>query len=64
MDLGMIAELGGQFGSMGLMIAYLIYRERAQMSERLESEKARIEADKALAQSLGALTAVVQGLDR
>jgi hypothetical protein len=64
MDMAQLLPLVGDFGPMGLMVAYLVYRERAQMTERLETEKARIEADKALAQSLGALTAVVQRLDR
>ena len=64
MDFAQLLPLVGDFGPMGLMVAYLIYRERAQMTERLETERARIEADKALATSLGALTAVVQRLDR
>jgi hypothetical protein len=71
MDMAQLLPLVGDFGPMGLMVAYLIWRERTQATERIESEKARIaadmariEADKALAQSLGALTAVVQRLDR
>ena len=64
MDMAQLLPLVGDFGPMGLMVAYLVFREGRQSAERLETEKARIEADKALAQSLGALTAVVQRLDR
>lgn len=64
MDFAQILPLVGDFGPMGLMVGYLVFREGRQMNERLAVEKARIEADKALAQSLGALTAVVQRLDR
>lgn len=60
MDFAQIATLLGQFGPLGVFVAYLVWRENKQM----DMENARVEATKALAQSLGALTAVVQRLDR
>ena len=59
-----ILGLAGQFGPMGLFIAYLIWREQRTAGAAMEYNKARLEADKALASSLGALTAVIQRLDR
>jgi len=49
---------------MGLLVAYLIWRERNFDAKRLTYDQARLDADKALAASLGALTAVIQRLDR
>ena len=64
MGIEQFLSLAGQFGTMGLMVAYLIFREQRESSERLKHDTARTEADKALASSLGALTAVIQRLDR
>jgi hypothetical protein len=49
--------LAGQFGPIGLMVGYLMLRERRQdaMMEK------RIEADKLLAVSLALLTEIVKG---
>ena len=57
-------QLAGQFGPMGLLVAYLIWRERSFEGKRMAYDQARLDADKALAASLGALTAVIQRLDR
>jgi len=57
-------QLAGQFGPMGLLVAYLIWRERSSEAKRMAYDQARLDADKALAASLGALTAVIQRLDR
>jgi len=46
----------GQFGPMGLMVAYLIWEKRANS----EKEKERTEADKAIAAALSALTVTIQ----
>ena len=64
MGIESILSLAGQFGPMGLFIAYLIWREQRTAGAAMEYNKARLEADKALASSLGALTAVIQRLDR
>jgi hypothetical protein len=49
---------------MGLFVAYLIWREQRTAGAAMDYNKARLEADRALASSLGALTAVIQRLDR
>lgn len=54
----------GQFGPLGLMIAYLIWREHAGGEARRQIEKERIEADKALAASLSAMTVTLQHMDQ
>ncbi len=54
----------GQFGPLGLMIGYLIWREKTGAEKRGELEQARTEADKALAASLASLTVTIQHLDR
>ena len=59
-----VLQLAGQSGPMGLLVAYLIWRERNFDAKRLTYDQARLDADKALAASLGALTAVIQRLDR
>jgi hypothetical protein len=56
--------LAGQFGPMGLFVAYLVWRELRTDAKNLTYNQARLECDKALASSLGALTAVIQRLDR
>ena len=71
LDLAQWTGLVGDFGPLGLMIVYLVWRENKAAEAQTQREKdarevmrERIEADKALAASLGALTAVVQRLDR
>ena len=54
----------GQFGPLGLMIGYLVWREKAGAEKRGEIERERAEADKALATSLSALTVTIQHLDQ
>jgi hypothetical protein len=49
---------------MGLFVAYLVWREQRTAHTAMTYNSARLEADKALASSLGALTAVIQRLDR
>lgn len=58
MDAGGFLQLAGQFGPMGLMVGYLVWRELR--TEKLAKD--RIEADKALATSLALLEATVKGL--
>lgn len=77
-----ILELAKQFGPLGLLIAFLMYKDRAdraatdkldatkgverarQSEARLAQDRERLEADKALAAALAALTAVIQGWRR
>jgi len=54
----------GQFGPLGLMIAYLVWRERAGAERRDKVDQDRIEADKAMASALTALTVTIQALDQ
>lgn len=61
----------GQFGPLGLVIGYLIWREKAGAEKRgdierarAESDKVRADADKALAGALAALTVMIQHLDQ
>lgn len=49
---------------MGLFVAYLVWRELRQEGKRMAYDQARLEADRALASSLGALKAVIERLDR
>lgn len=60
MDFGAILQLAGQFGPMGLLVAYLIWRDLR--AERL-AEK-RIEVDKELAGTLAVLSASVNSIGR
>lgn len=64
MDGATLASLAGQFGPMGLFVGYLMWREHRNADERIKYDIARVEADKSLAASLGALTAVIQRLDK
>jgi hypothetical protein len=57
-------SLLGNFGPMGVFVAYLVWRESTTTAERIKYDTARLEADRALAASLGALTAVIQRLDK
>lgn len=63
--------LGQAFGPMGLMVAYLVWREKAGAEkrgdierERAESEKARAASDIELARALTALTVTIQHIDQ
>lgn len=53
-----VLTLAGQFGPMGLLVAYLMWREIR--TEKLARE--RLETDKALAAAMALLTATIQGL--
>lgn len=60
-----------QFGPLGLMIGYLVWRENvangkreALEKERLEVQRERTESDKALAAALAALTVTIQHLEQ
>lgn len=53
----------GQFGPLGLMIGYLVWREKVGSEKRGQIERERAEADKALASALAALTVTIQALD-
>ena len=60
-----------QFGPLGLMIGYLVWRERVGAEkrgeverERADAEKARAAADVELARALTALTVTIQHIDR
>ena len=54
----------GQFGPVGLMIGYLVWRERTGAEKRGVIEKERTESDKALASALSALTVTIQHLEQ
>ena len=63
-----LLTLAGQFGPMGLMIGYLIWREtmeRRAQREKSEKEhelaKERIHADLELARAMTLLTVTIQG---
>lgn len=64
MSVSDILGLAGQFGPMGLFVSYLVWREQRTAAATMAYNQARLECDKALASSLGALTAVIQRLDR
>lgn len=50
----------GQFGPLGLMIAYLVWRERAGAEQRNQIDRERIETDKAMVSAVTALTVTIQ----
>ncbi len=54
----------GQFGPLGLMIAYLVWREKTGSEKRGEIELARSASDIELAKALSALTVTIQHLDK
>jgi hypothetical protein len=56
-----IGELAQQFGPTGLIIGYLVWDRLTNVKERLGFDRERLEADKALAASLAALTTVIRG---
>lgn len=58
-----IATAFGQFGPLGLMIGYLVWREKTGADRRNEIEEKRVEADKLLASALTALTVTVASFE-
>lgn len=54
----------GQFGSMGLMVLYLVWREKTGAEKRGQVELARAASDIELAKALTALTVTIQHIDR
>jgi hypothetical protein len=64
MTVSELLTLAAQFGPMGLFVAYLVWRELRSEGKRMAYDQARLEADRALASSLGALKAVIERLDR
>ena len=64
MQIDQFMIFAGQFGPMGLFVGYLIWREQRNDSKIMTYNQSRLECDRALANSLGALTAVIQRLDR
>lgn len=68
MGVAEVLQLAGQFGSTGLIVAYLIWRETAERRERRELAEARAEIDRAdiaarekQAAAFTALAMVIQG---
>lgn len=68
MSIDQLLALAAQFGPMGLLVAYLIWREgcdrkerREQAVERARIDEADISAREKLASSLTALSMVIQG---
>lgn len=59
-----IWTLLGQFGPLGLMIAYLVWKDTRNADTRHQVEKERTESDKALAAALSALTVTIQHLEQ
>lgn len=57
MDLASVLSLAGQFGPMGLLVGYLVWRDIR--AERLAER--RIDVDKELAGTLAVLSATVTG---
>lgn len=55
-----VLQLASDFGPMGLMVAYLMWRELR--TEKLSKD--RIETDKALASAMALLTAAITGMKR
>lgn len=61
-------SLAGQFGPMGLMVAYLIFDKnrmdkkwREHEDARIKQDAARVDADKAMAQAMTALSIAIRG---
>ena len=59
MEAGLIS-LASQYGAPGLIILYLVWERLTVGKERAQIDRERIEADKALAASLAALTTTIQ----
>ncbi len=53
-----------QFGPLGLLIVYFIWRDDRAEKRRGETDKERAEADKALASALTALTVTIGHLEQ
>lgn len=58
-----IWTLLGQFGPLGLMIAYLVWSDARKSDVRAQIDKERTESDRALAAALSALTVTIQHLE-
>lgn len=56
--------LFGQFGPLGLVIGYLIWRETHADERHAAVERERTESDRALAAALSALTVTIQHLEQ
>lgn len=63
-----VLTLAGQFGPMGLMVGYLVWREskereavRAKIEKEHELAKEKIEADLELARAMTLLTVTIRG---
>lgn len=50
----------GQFGPLGLMIGYLVWRESKERAAATQRDLAQAEANKELAGALSALTVTIQ----
>ena len=59
-----IWALLGQFGPLGLMIGYLVWKDTRKDDEHVQIQKERTESDKALAAALMALTVTIQYLEQ
>jgi len=70
-EISLIGQLASQFGAPGLIIGYLIWDRKqmrvdraAEVADKMVYDKARLEADKALAAGMAALTTVIQAQPR
>lgn len=54
----------GQFGPLGLMIGYLVWKDTRNTDASQQVERERTESDKALAAALSALTVTIQHLEQ
>lgn len=70
-EMSFITQLATTFGAPGLLVGFMIWSKqvdradrRTEATERLEHDKSRLEADKAMASGLAALTAVIQQMGR
>ncbi|MGF7151330.1 hypothetical protein FHS96_004993 [Sphingomonas zeicaulis] len=59
-----IWSLAGQFGPLGLVIGYLVWRETRADEKRAMVDRERTESDRALAAALSALTVTIQHLEQ
>ncbi|TVV75539.1 hypothetical protein [Sphingomonas solaris] len=69
--MSIVGQLAASFGAPGLLVGFMIWAKqvdradrRTEVGDRLDHDKARLEADKSMASSLAALTAVIQQLGR
>lgn len=58
MDPAILAQLAAQFGPMGLLVGYLIWREQ----RRDKIDTARIEADVEMARAINTLSVKLDGM--